>query len=103
MGAVAVDGFAVQVTVVASSRRLAIIRGGSHEAVRQQGLAAEWTVVAETQARAVGAQGPLGRILSCGFETDRLTEADVRAAVNALQFRAEAKPPKRTRRPRWPR
>lgn len=33
VGAVTVDGFAVQVTVVASSRQLGVIRGGSHEAV----------------------------------------------------------------------
>jgi len=92
VGAVTVDGFAVQVTVVASSRRLGVIRGGSREAVRFQGPAMVWTIVAETQARTDGAHGPLGRILSCSFETDRLTVADVRAAVNGLQFRAEATP-----------
>lgn len=106
VGAVTVDGFAVQVTVVASSRRLGVIRGGSREAVRLQGPGMVWTIVAETQAHTDGAQGPLGRILSCSFETDRLTVADVRAAVNALQFRAEVAPDGRAAvgfsAPNWP-
>ncbi|MEZ4389593.1 MAG: hypothetical protein R3A48_00745 [Polyangiales bacterium] len=92
-------------TATAASRPLGALRGTARSKIELKAPSVLWEVEVRAAAAVPGAQGSLGVLYRCAFETRSLVAAELRAALSELRASTASSPDGRAvvavRAPRW--